>query len=65
MSGLLVREARDDELDAAGTVVAVAYLAARSLGDDDHGYLSVCERAASVSPAPAWGEDGSPKLRTR
>jgi ribosomal protein S18 acetylase RimI-like enzyme len=34
-----VREARDDELDAAGAVVAAAYSAPGVLGDGGHGYL--------------------------
>lgn len=39
MSGFVVREAVEDELDAAGRLVADAYVAGGSLGGDDHWYL--------------------------
>lgn len=40
MSGFVVRVAVDDELDAAGRLVADAYVAGGSLtGDEEHGYL--------------------------
>jgi len=39
VTALKVREARDDELDAAGAVVAEAYSAPGVLGDGGHGYL--------------------------
>ena len=40
MTALKVREARDDELDAAGEVVVQAYSAPGVLGDGGHGYLA-------------------------
>lgn len=47
MSGFTVREARPDELAAAGSLVADAYSAAGAIGSHDVGYLEMIRDARS------------------
>lgn len=49
MSGFTVREARPDELDAAGRLVADAYSAAGVIGSDDFWYLELIRDARGRS----------------
>jgi GNAT superfamily N-acetyltransferase len=51
VSGITVREARPDELDMAGQMVADAYLAAGVLDSEDHGYLEEIRDAGRRSRA--------------
>ena len=62
MSGFLVREARPDELDAAGRLVADAYGALGGIDDDDRGYLAHIRDARGRSlhcPILVAAEEGS------
>jgi GNAT superfamily N-acetyltransferase len=62
VSGITVREARPDELDMAGRLVADAYLAAGVLDSGDHGYLDEirdASRRSRVCPILVAVEEGS------
>ena len=62
MSAFTVREARPDELDTAGRLVADAYLAAGVLDSGDHEYLEEirdARRRSRVCPILVAVEEGS------
>ena len=65
MTSFTVREARPDELDAAGRLVAEAYAAADFVGADAHGYLDTVRDARGRSrhcPILVAAEEGSESL---